>query len=79
MISIDCERDNAVRSRSILMEEAESLSSLSCLTFQNVRQSVQYSLYQGETTMSHRHQCGWLKKEQRAQGETWVFVTATSS
>jgi len=63
----------------ILMEEAESLSSLSCLTFQNVRQSVQYSLYQGETTMSHRHQCGWLKKEQRAQGETWVFVTATSS
>jgi hypothetical protein len=26
-----------------------------------------------ETTMAQRHQRGWLKKENRAQGETWVL------
>jgi hypothetical protein len=54
------------------------LSSLSCLTFQNVRQSVQHSLYQGETTMAQRHQRGWLKKEKLAQGETWVLFFRTT-
>src|SRR5258708_6408890 len=62
----------------ILMEEAESLVVLSSLTFQNVRQSVQYSLYQGETTMAQRHQRGWLKKEKRAQGETSVLFFRTT-
>ena len=28
--------------------------------------------------MSHRHQRGWLKKEKRAQGETWVLFFRTS-
>src|SRR5437870_11857194 len=54
------------------------LSFLPCLTFQNVRQSVQHSLYQGETTMAQRHQRGWLKKEKRAQGETWVLFFRTT-
>src|SRR6195256_6225095 len=49
-----------------------------CLTFQNVRQSVKHSLYQGETTMAQRHQRGWLKKEKRAQGETWVLFFRTT-
>jgi hypothetical protein len=26
--------------------------------------------------MGQRHQRGWLKKEQRAQGETWVLFLA---
>src|SRR5207244_12085001 len=52
--------------------------SIPCLTFQNVRQSVQHSLYQGETTMAQRHQRGWLKKEMRAQGETWVLFFRTT-
>src|SRR6266567_7750072 len=54
------------------------LSFLPCLTFQNVRQSVQHSLYQGETTMAQRHQRGWLKKEKRARGETWVLFFRTT-
>ena len=37
------------------------LSPLSCLTLQNVGQSVQHSLYQGEKMMAQRHQRGWLK------------------
>ena len=49
------------------------LPSFSYVTFQNVRQSVQHSLYQGETTMAQRHHRGWLKKETRRQGETWVL------
>ena len=28
--------------------------------------------------MSHRHQRGWLKKEKRAQSETWVLFFRTS-
>ena len=28
--------------------------------------------------MSHRHQRGWLKKEKRAQGETWVLFFRTT-
>jgi hypothetical protein len=27
----------------------------------------------GETAMAQRHQRGWLKKEIRSQGETWVL------
>src|SRR6266404_5424110 len=46
--------------------------------FQNVRQSEQHWLYQGETTMAQRHQHGWLKKEMRAQGETWVLFFRTT-
>jgi hypothetical protein len=45
--------------------------------FQNVRQSVQHPLYQGETTMAQRHQRGWLKR-QSAQGETWVLFFRTT-
>src|SRR5713226_8716522 len=33
---------------------------------------------QGETTMAQRHQRGWLKKEKRAQGETWVLFFRTT-
>jgi len=32
------------------------LSSLACLTFQNVGQSVPHSLHEGMTTMTQRHQ-----------------------
>ena len=28
--------------------------------------------------MARRHQRGWLKKEERAQGETWVFFYRTT-
>ncbi len=28
--------------------------------------------------MAQRHQRGWLKKEERAQGETWVFFYRTT-
>jgi hypothetical protein len=28
--------------------------------------------------MAQRHQCGWLKKEKRAQGETWVLFFRTT-
>lgn len=28
--------------------------------------------------MSHRHQRGWLKKKESAQGETWVCCFHTS-
>ena len=31
-----------------------------------------------ETTMAQRHQRGWLKKERRAQGETWVLFFRTT-
>jgi hypothetical protein len=27
--------------------------------------------------MTHRHQRGWLKKEKRSQGETWVLFFRT--
>jgi hypothetical protein len=43
-----------------------------------VRQSVQHLLYQGETIIAQRHQRGWLKKEKRAQGETWVWFFRTT-
>src|SRR5260370_33943851 len=64
--------------RPLLICSLGFLSSLSCLMFQNVRQSVQHSLYQGETTMAQRHQRGWLKKEKRAEGETWVLFFRTT-
>jgi hypothetical protein len=32
----------------------------------------------GETTMAQRNQRGWLKKEKRAQGETWVLFFRTT-
>jgi hypothetical protein len=28
--------------------------------------------------MTHRHQRGWLKKETRSQGETWMFFFRTT-
>ena len=62
----------------LLIRSRGFFSSLSCLTFQNVRQSVKHSLYQGETTMAQRHQRGWLKKEMRSQGETWVLFFRTT-
>jgi hypothetical protein len=62
----------------LLIRSRGFFSSLSCLTFQNVRQSVQHSLSQAETTMAQRHQRGWLKKEKRAQGETWVLFFRTT-
>src|SRR6266702_5008263 len=33
---------------------------------------------EGETTMAQGHQRGWLKKEKRAQGETWVLFFRTT-
>src|SRR5437870_13536427 len=33
---------------------------------------------QGETAMAQRNQRGWLKKEKRAQGETWVLFFRTT-
>jgi hypothetical protein len=33
---------------------------------------------QGETTIAQRHQRGWLKKEKRAQGETWILFFRTT-
>jgi hypothetical protein len=29
--------------------------------------------------MTHRHQRGWLKKEKRSQGETWVLFSVFSA
>jgi hypothetical protein len=46
--------------------------------FQNLRQSNGIQLTGGETTMAQRHQRGWLKKEQRTQGETWVLFFRTT-
>jgi integrase len=34
-------------------------------------------LPKGDPQMTHRHQRGWLKKEKRSQGETWVLFFRT--
>jgi hypothetical protein len=62
----------------LLISSLGFFSSLSYLSFHNVGQSVQHSLHQGDTTMAQRPQRGWLKKEKRTQGETWVLFFRTT-
>ena len=31
------------------------------------------AVYEGEMTMAQRNQRGWLKRESRTHGETWVL------
>jgi hypothetical protein len=38
---------------------------------------LECGLPKGEATIAHRHQRGWLKKETRRQGETWVLFFRT--
>ncbi|MGA9686848.1 MAG: tyrosine-type recombinase/integrase, partial [Candidatus Sulfotelmatobacter sp.] len=48
-----------------------------------VRRPLRIIIYSGiwlaqrRTQMTHRHQRGWLKKEKRSQGETWVLFFRT--
>src|SRR5215831_11891005 len=56
------------------VSRSSSFSKPQSTMFGNARQSLRCSRFaEGETTMAQRHQRGWLKKETRSQGETWVL------
>jgi hypothetical protein len=46
-------------------------------TMLGIVENLSLGVDQGGATMAQRHQRGWLKKEIRTQGETWVLFYRT--